>query len=90
MPAVVVCLPTYNERENLERMVRALGEVLAEGGGVLIIDDNSPDGTGEIADRLAGELRTDVAGDAEAAGELARAAARVARRLAEINRSSGS
>jgi len=43
-----------------------------------------------IADRLAGELQTSVAGDAEAAGELARAAARVARRLAELNRASGS
>ena len=49
----VVCLPTYNERENLERMVRALGE---HGVRVLVIDDNSPDGTGEIADRLAAEL----------------------------------
>jgi len=49
----VVCLPTYNERENLERMVRALGE---QGVRVLVIDDNSPDGTGEIADRLAAEL----------------------------------
>jgi dolichol-phosphate mannosyltransferase len=48
-----VCLPTYNERENLERMVRRLGE---HGVGVLVIDDNSPDGTGEIADRLAAEL----------------------------------
>ena len=48
-----VCLPTYNERENLEPMVRALGEVLGAGGRVLVIDDNSPDGTGEIADRLA-------------------------------------
>jgi dolichol-phosphate mannosyltransferase len=56
MPNAVVCLPTYNERENLERMVRALGEVLPEGGSVLVIDDNSPDGTGEIADRLAAEL----------------------------------
>jgi dolichol-phosphate mannosyltransferase len=56
MPATVICLPTYNERENLERMVRALGEVLPEGAGVLVIDDNSPDGTGEIADRLASEL----------------------------------
>ena len=50
----VVCLPTYNERENLERMVRALAPL---GVRVLVIDDNSPDGTGEIADRLAGELR---------------------------------
>jgi len=52
----VVCLPTYNERENLERMVRALGEVLPADGHVLVIDDGSPDGTGEIADRLATEL----------------------------------
>jgi dolichol-phosphate mannosyltransferase len=52
----VVCLPTYNERENLERMVRALDEVLPEGGRVLVVDDNSPDGTGSVADRLAAEL----------------------------------
>jgi len=48
-----VCLPTYNERDNLEPMVHALGE---HGVRVLVIDDNSPDGTGELADRLAGEL----------------------------------
>jgi len=48
-----VCLPTYNESENVERMVRAL---VAVGVHVLVIDDNSPDGTGEIADRLAAEL----------------------------------
>ena len=47
-----VCLPTYNERENLERMVDAL---LAHGVRVLVVDDSSPDGTGEIADRLAAE-----------------------------------
>jgi dolichol-phosphate mannosyltransferase len=51
-----VCLPTYNERENLETMVRALGRELRDGDLVLVIDDASPDGTGEIADRLAGEL----------------------------------
>jgi len=51
-----VCLPTYNEIENLEAMLRALGEVLPEDGRVLVIDDGSPDGTGELADRLAGEL----------------------------------
>jgi dolichol-phosphate mannosyltransferase len=56
MPPTVVCLPTYNERENLERMLRALGDVLPQDGRVLVIDDNSPDGTGEIADRLASEL----------------------------------
>ena len=53
MPAAVVCLPTYNERENLEPMLRALGD---KGARVLVIDDSSPDGTGELADRLAEEL----------------------------------
>ncbi len=52
----LICLPTYNERENLEPMLRALGEVLGPEDAVLVIDDNSPDGTGEIADRLAAEL----------------------------------
>ena len=57
MPRAVVCLPTYDERANVERMVRALGEVLdTSRDRVLVIDDNSPDGTGEIADRLAREL----------------------------------
>ena len=51
----IVCLPTYNERENLERMLRRIGETVPT-VRVLVIDDNSPDGTGEIADRLAGEL----------------------------------
>jgi dolichol-phosphate mannosyltransferase len=50
-----VCLPTYNEKENLEPMVRALGAVLGPDDRVLVVDDNSPDGTGEIADRLAAE-----------------------------------
>ncbi len=52
----MVCLPTYNEAENLEPMLRALGEVLGPDDRVLVIDDNSPDGTGELADRLATEL----------------------------------
>jgi dolichol-phosphate mannosyltransferase len=52
----VVCLPTYNERQNLEPMLRRLGEVLPEGGRVLVVDDGSPDGTGELADELAAEL----------------------------------
>jgi dolichol-phosphate mannosyltransferase len=50
--AATVCLPTYNEAENLERMVDSLGPL---GVRVLVIDDSSPDGTGAIADRLAGE-----------------------------------
>ncbi|HSF61016.1 MAG TPA: polyprenol monophosphomannose synthase [Gaiellaceae bacterium] len=57
MPRAVLCLPTYNERENLEPMIRALGEVLdTEQDRVLVIDDGSPDGTGRIADALAAEL----------------------------------
>lgn len=51
MKAVVV-IPTYNERDNIEKLV---GEVLAQDASisVLIVDDNSPDGTGELADGLA-------------------------------------
>ena len=53
----MVCVPTYNERDNVEPMVRALGGVLdPTRDRVLVIDDNSPDGTGAIADRLAEEL----------------------------------
>ena len=53
----VVCVPTYDERENVEPLVRALGGVLdVSRDRVLVIDDGSPDGTGEIADRLAQEL----------------------------------
>ncbi len=52
-------LPTYNEAENIEAIVDAAAAVLAdsspEGFRVLVVDDGSPDGTGEIADRLAAE-----------------------------------
>ena len=57
---VVVCLPTYNERDNLGPMVRALDDVVRRhelDARVLVIDDSSPDGTGELADRLTGEFR---------------------------------
>jgi dolichol-phosphate mannosyltransferase len=55
MPWATVCLPTYNERENLEPMVAALLERLGPDDRILVIDDSSPDGTGELADRLAAE-----------------------------------
>jgi dolichol-phosphate mannosyltransferase len=52
-------LPTYNEAKNIEAIVLAaasvLGEATAEDYKVLIVDDGSPDGTGDIAERLAGE-----------------------------------
>jgi dolichol-phosphate mannosyltransferase len=46
-------LPTYNESANLEALVQAAQRNLPDSAHVLIVDDNSPDGTGEIADRLA-------------------------------------
>jgi len=51
-----VILPTYNERENLERFVEKLQEVFTANGlsgRIMVVDDNSPDGTGRIADSLA-------------------------------------
>jgi dolichol-phosphate mannosyltransferase len=48
-----VILPTYNEAENLERIVNAVLEQLHDSDRVLVVDDSSPDGTGKIADRLA-------------------------------------
>jgi dolichol-phosphate mannosyltransferase len=49
-------LPTYNEAGNIELLVRAVLAQLPEGSRVLVVDDNSPDGTGEIVQRLAVEL----------------------------------
>jgi dolichol-phosphate mannosyltransferase len=48
----VVVIPTYNEHENIERLAT---EVLSKDNSIhiLIVDDNSPDGTGELADRMA-------------------------------------
>jgi len=48
----LIIIPTYNEKENVEKIVSqllAIGEQIS----VLIIDDNSPDGTGKIAEKLA-------------------------------------
>ena len=52
-PAWLV-LPTYNEADNLEPLVEAARAKLPPSAEVLVVDDGSPDGTGEIADRLAG------------------------------------
>ena len=48
-----VVLPTYDEAANIEAMVEAVLAKLPDSGRVLVVDDNSPDGTGEIAERLA-------------------------------------
>lgn len=50
---VLVVIPTYNERENLEGLVRA---VVSHQARVLVVDDASPDGTGALADSLAAEF----------------------------------
>lgn len=51
----IVLLPTYNERDNLERIVPEIFAAVPQNLDVCIIDDNSPDGTGAIADELAAE-----------------------------------
>jgi dolichol-phosphate mannosyltransferase len=52
---VTVIVPTYNEQENIEALVTQL-LALPTDVRVIVVDDNSPDGTGEIADRLAAEI----------------------------------
>ena len=48
---ILVIIPTYNERENLERIVSRTRESVPE-AHIVVADDNSPDGTGDIADAL--------------------------------------
>ena len=52
MNPALICIPTFNERDNVEPIARAALEADSQ-VDVLVIDDNSPDGTGKIADRLA-------------------------------------
>jgi dolichol-phosphate mannosyltransferase len=51
----LVIIPTYNEAENIERILRRVTESLPE-AGVLVVDDGSPDGTGDLVKRVSGEL----------------------------------
>jgi len=55
MPEPWLILPTYNEAGNIERFVAAARDKLPAAARILIVDDGSPDGTGELADRLAAE-----------------------------------
>lgn len=59
-PKVTVVVPTYNERDNLPRIVELLAAQPVPNMHVLVVDDNSPDGTGEIADKLAIEASIQV------------------------------
>ena len=51
MTRALVCMPTYNERENIREIIPAV--LAAAPVDILIIDDSSPDGTGEIVEELA-------------------------------------
>jgi len=53
----IIAIPTYNERENIVNLVRAI-QSAAPPTDILIIDDNSPDGTGQIADEMAARDNT--------------------------------
>ena len=55
MSNAVIIIPTYNEKENIEKMVRKVFS-LPEGFHILIIDDGSPDGTGQIVKNLQKEF----------------------------------
>jgi dolichol-phosphate mannosyltransferase len=58
--SVWIVIPTYNEAENLEPLIRSVLEVMRrcapDRHRILVVDDNSPDGTGRVADRLANEV----------------------------------
>jgi dolichol-phosphate mannosyltransferase len=56
VPLVLVIVPTYNEKENLPQIVRAVHQHLPH-AHLLIVDDNSPDGTGVVADQIAAQDR---------------------------------
>lgn len=60
MPNLTIVLPTYNERENLLPIADALFKLGIDGLNLLIVDDNSPDGTGQLADELASLRPSDV------------------------------
>jgi dolichol-phosphate mannosyltransferase len=51
----LVIIPTYNEAENIERILRRIADSLPE-AGVLVVDDGSPDGTGDLVKAVAAEL----------------------------------
>ncbi len=65
---VVIVMPTYNERQNLEIIAGRIREAVPD-ADVLVVDDNSPDGTGDLADKLAeADARVQVLHRSEKAG----------------------
>jgi dolichol-phosphate mannosyltransferase len=53
--SILIVLPTYNERENLAALIETIGRYLV--ADILVVDDNSPDGTGQLADQLSRERK---------------------------------
>ncbi len=53
--SILIVLPTYNERQNLETMVGTIGKYLL--ADIMVVDDNSPDGTGQLADQLSHQYK---------------------------------
>lgn len=54
---LAIVIPTYNESENIEKLVRAIRKNISSGDYIFIVDDNSPDKTGRIADKIAKKTR---------------------------------
>ncbi len=59
---IVVVIPTYNEKDNIEDLVGQILDLKIKGLNIIIVDDNSPDGTGQIAERLKSEIRSKKSG----------------------------
>ncbi|MCA9427055.1 MAG: polyprenol monophosphomannose synthase, partial [Candidatus Omnitrophica bacterium] len=55
--SILVILPTYNERENLKKLVHEIRDLKIEGLEILVVDDQSPDGTWAVADQLASDFK---------------------------------
>lgn len=60
MPSIIIVIPTYNEANNLPAMAAELWALKIPGLSILVVDDNSPDGTGQIAEELAKRRPEDI------------------------------
>ena len=56
MPKTLIVTPTYNERENIEELVKKISECDISDLKIVVVDDNSPDGTAELAEKLASKF----------------------------------
>jgi dolichol-phosphate mannosyltransferase len=52
---LLICVPTYNEAENIEQFIHAVFTYCTSEANILVIDDNSPDGTAAIVEQLKGQ-----------------------------------